>query len=127
MPGKVEDLRVVKEVDQSPDLSFLEDEGRYKGVSAAQASKYRKQDQERLATYGDRWVMVGLWIEVHVNVGGTIQVIRTPGLWGIESDSKESYFRSIARDEYAQLKDILKQMGIRSVPPLSSAEWVDQG
>jgi len=38
--------------------------------------------------------------------------ITTPGLWGIESDSGESYFSEVGADEAAQLVDMLHALGI---------------
>lgn len=122
----VDAVRIMSAYDESPDLSWLEDESRYEGVSPRQAAKYRERDQERLRTYGDQWWMVGVWAEADVIVEGVIQKIRSSGLWGIESDSDKGYFQSVAKEEYANLVDILKQMGVRSIPPFKDAEWRDR-
>lgn len=45
------------------------------------------------------------------NVGGTIQTIKTAGLWGIESDSKDEYIASLERSEVEYLFKMLASMG----------------
>lgn len=126
MSRKVIGLRIVEQGDQDPDLSYLEDENRYKGVPAKQAAKYRQQDQDRLASYGNSWSMVGVYMEADVDIDGVIQKIRTPGLWGVESDSDAKYIRQIVTEEYSQLKDILRKIGVRSVPALTTAKEVSR-
>lgn len=122
MPKKVVNLRIMSIVDQDPDLSYLDDPSRYDGESPSNKAKYLKQDKDRLASYGDSWSMIGIFMEADVDIEGTIQKIHTPGLWGIESDSDKKYLMSVAKEEYGQLVDILKQIGVRSVPAFATAE-----
>jgi hypothetical protein len=122
----VKAVRIMSAVDESPDLSWLEDESRYKGEPPRMVAKYLAQDQERLRTYGDQWWMIGIWAEADVVVDGVIQKIRSGGLWGIESDSDKSYFQEVAGEEYRALVDILKQIGVRRIPPFKDAEWKDR-
>lgn len=51
----VDKVVIVVEPDDNPDLSYLEDKGRYVGVPPAEAAKYREQDRARLLAYGDSW------------------------------------------------------------------------
>jgi len=69
-PGRIKaySLRIVEDTDDDPDLSFLEDEGRYEGVSRQEAARYRKEDRERLDSYGSDWHMIGLWAEADFEV-----------------------------------------------------------
>lgn len=119
-------LRIMSAADESPDLSYLEDPHRYDGEKPSDRAKYIRQDKERLADYGRTWWAIGIWAEADVLVEGVIQKIQSGGLWGIESDSDKSYFQEVAREEYANLVDILKQMGVRRIPPFSDAEWKDR-
>lgn len=67
--------------------------------------------------------MVGIFVEAEILVPGglydskgepvmTTQTIRSPGLWGIESDSEQSYFREVAGEEIDALIDQLTALGI---------------
>lgn len=115
---EVHDIDLVSAVDQNPDFSWLEDESRYKGVPAEEAEKYRREDKERLESYGDDWHMIGMWAQAEVVVDGVVQTIRSGGLWGIESDSNKEYLMEIAREEYNALKGILRKMGFKKIPPM---------
>jgi hypothetical protein len=121
---KVQAIRIRLEADESPDLSFLEDEGRYAGVPPAEAAKYHQQDQERLASYGDSWNMIGIWAEADVVIGGVVQKIQSGGLWGIESDSARTYLVEVAKGEYYQLHKILKSMGATRITPFKDVEGI---
>ena len=50
----------------------------------------------------------------HEDTGGWTQGPRvtTPGLWGIEDDSGEDYFREVGEDEAGELVDMLHALGI---------------
>lgn len=50
-------------------------------------------------------------MEYQVKSYGTVQRIRSPGLWGIESDSDKSYFQEVATEQLAELRGILAEMG----------------
>lgn len=102
--------------DCDADLSYLTDtRDNYRGLPADEIAKYVDQDLERLAAYrrGD-WYMVGIravatiWIE---RPGyRTNYTIKSPGLWGIESDSGEVYLKSIFDDECATLRADIEAM-----------------
>lgn len=114
-PDKVRGIRVIQAIDESPDLSYLEDENRYKGVPVKEAAKYREEDQKRIESYGRDWWMTGIWAEAQVVVDSVVQTIRSGGIWGIESDSHEGYPKEVALEEVSALKDILKKMGFKNV------------
>ena len=82
------------------------------------------EDRKRYESYGKTWDMVGIWVEAECVVQGTIQRVRSGGLWGIESDSGKQYFREVAKAEYDQLITILKTMGAKKTPSFASAEWI---
>jgi hypothetical protein len=121
--ARVQSLRIMTADDENPDVSWLDQSSEELGGDEA-GKKDRKLNQERLESFhrGD-WHMRGLWVEADVIVGGTVQKIRSGGLWGIESDANREYLQSVAEEEYDALKSILREMGVRHMPPFSKAEW----
>jgi hypothetical protein len=80
--------------------------------------EYGKQDYARSEAMnrGD-WCHVGIYAEAEVSreIGQgcrRLQSFRSSGLWGIESDSDESYIDETAREELANLKDHLESFGV---------------
>lgn len=103
MPSTVtiEAVTIVITPDSDADTSYLE----------------QAEFAERLAEYqadGFYFVGVRLVAELAIPYGkDTIaQTIESPGLWSIESDSGEDYFRSVASDEAETLRDMLSELGI---------------
>jgi hypothetical protein len=103
--------RVYVEVvpDEDPDLSYLTQE--YPGDPAA--AEMRAQDAERLAAYKrDEWSMVGVRVvaEVTQDREGRIDqplVLKSAGIWGIESDSGREYALETGRNELGDLREQL--------------------
>jgi hypothetical protein len=73
--------------------------------------------------YRGEWWFIGIYIELELIVANTVQTIRTPGLWGIESNSGNRYFQEVERQEYEELIGILEKLGVsrRFVPSIASA------
>jgi hypothetical protein len=100
--------------DDEPDLSFLEQD--YKDCSESERQKYRRQDRNRLAAFErGEWCMVGVRVvaDVMVPIGqGSFRIfnIASPGVWGVESDSDESYLAEIEKDEKSSLIEQLAMM-----------------
>ena len=98
--------------DEYPDLSYLEQD--YSDVAdEAERAKYREQDRLRLEAYnrGD-WACIGIraqaTIAIKRNGYTTTYTLKSPGLWGIESDADESYLREVFENECEALRqDIL--------------------
>lgn len=116
---KVESLRIVLEHDgdTTPEQKYGKSE-----------PEYAAEDQRRIESWRrDEWTFIGIYAEVKLIVDGTIQHIRTPGLWGIESDSGKDYFKEVAKDEYDELVGILGKLGVNrnKVPSLRSATWAN--
>jgi hypothetical protein len=87
-------------------------EDNYKGVPEDEMRKYIAQDYERMESLNDGdWWYVGIRAEAEVVIDGVVQTATSGGLWGIESDSDESYFKEIADEELSQLRAILHEMG----------------
>ena len=102
--------------DEYPDLSFLEQS--YSDVeNDAERENMQKADEARLAAYnrGD-WYMRGLFVEARISVpigGGSfaLYTLRSPGLWGVESDCGASYENEVWQEEEHALRAALKEMG----------------
>ena len=99
--------------DSDPDLSYLEQD--YNDVSPEERSRYCAQDAARLAAYhAGEWYMLGVRaiadIEVRRMAYSTTYRLESTGLWGIESDSDDSYIKSVFADQCAELKADIKAM-----------------
>lgn len=98
---------VERVTDHDPDLSWLEDGGPSPEDPACAA-----HCAARLASYGDDWHMVG----IVVTAMRSGEEVGHASVWGIESDSDESYFAEVAQD----LKDELSAATLtRPCSPLS--------
>lgn len=86
----------------------------------AEREKYKTEDAKRLAAYrkGD-WHFVGIrakaLIRVDTYTGERLSYtvfheLTSPGLYGIESDSSEDYFKEVFADECAQLRSDIEAM-----------------
>lgn len=108
-------------------------EDRYKGEKPADRARYEAEDQKRLEAWNrDEWHFIGIYVSAVVELDfGAYKMasavkVRTPGLWGIESDSSEDYFHEVAAEEYDTLKMILGALGLTDVPAIKSAVWKDR-
>lgn len=82
--------------DLDPDTSYLEQEG----------------FEDRLDQYRrDVFSFIGIRVKASVQINGTIQIIESGGLWGIESDSDESYLREVEQEELSEVKQTLASIG----------------
>lgn len=83
---------------------------------------YGLQDFKRMEELQrGEWYYMGIyWIaevshEIKGNPGSRrIQSFRSAGLWGIESDSDESYFKEVAEEQLADLKEHLEHFGVNT-------------
>ena len=74
--------------------------------------EYARKDAERLAAFErGEWHMKGCRAEAKVSIGGTLQTIKTAGLWGIESDTVAEYFALVEKSEVEDLIKMLASMG----------------
>jgi hypothetical protein len=111
-PAELRSIRVVVEADPDPDVAFL--------------------DQEELADRRDAYrrgefSFIGLRIEAEVLIAGTTQVLESPGLWGIESDTDEDSLTQIAEEEWAVIRAVLKTIGVPTseLPLEMDREWIE--
>ena len=86
--------------------------------------KYVKQDYERMESlYAGNWSFIGIKAKAEIQIGSSRgvtsagnavyipQTIHSGGLWGIESDSEESYLRSVEQEELSDLRTQLYELG----------------
>jgi hypothetical protein len=58
------------------------------------------------------WCFIGIIAKAKiVTENGTLQTIRSGGLWGIESDSDKSYIAEIEQEQLAELRKELTALG----------------
>lgn len=104
---RLSNIRIAIIYDESPDPSYLNQEG----------FEARKAEYEN----GD-FHFVGIRAEAQVEVslnGGKdwiCDTIKSPGLWGIESDSDEKYLQDIGKEELNTLREMLYQYGFKRLP-----------
>jgi hypothetical protein len=117
-------------IDPSPDLSWLEtkiedgkivDSCRYtdKDVTqhgVEQVQKWIERDRQRRAEYGETWHMIGIFAEASIQTSedGRIwmcNMIRSSGIWGVESDSNESHMQELETEQFEELRGILTDPG----------------
>ena len=83
-----------------------------------QVEKWIEEDHERLQNYAITWFSIGIIVEAQVsypidnNGNRRLEWFSSGGLWGIESDSEESYLKSIEEEETENLKEHLKQFNV---------------
>lgn len=76
-----------------------------------------KQDYERMQAYGhDQFTFIGIKAVASIAVptapgNATVQQISSGGLWGIESDSGNTYLNEVEHDELNELKTQLVELG----------------
>ena len=117
--AEVDSITIQFERDQDPDVSWLTDSGRWTN------KKDEASDRKRLAEFenGD-WHMVGVIAVAELNVDGTVQEIRSGGVWGVESDANKAHLASHAKEEYDDLVAQLRILGVKKIPAFKSARWV---
>jgi hypothetical protein len=73
---------------------------------------YGKQDFKRMTGLNTgNWHYVGIVAKAEIKTtAGTIQTIRSGGLWGIESDAGE-YLEQVAQEQLAELREELTALG----------------
>lgn len=88
---------------------------------------------ERKARVADGLLsMVGVRAKAEIVVNGIHETITSPGLWGIEDDSDESYFAEVYRNELDTLCDMLKELGFAPITdikphvPELGENWPDE-
>ena len=136
----IRSVKIILEIDEFPDTSCLGEYSNSPGpedrtidrqeLGACGRNEYRyfiaamspeetgnpdsvTQDFGRMESLnrGD-WCYIGIRAVAEVMINGTIQTIKSPGLWGIESDGDSSYLNEVGREELAQLRETLEDIGL---------------
>jgi hypothetical protein len=106
----VQEIRVRVLHDEDPDTSFIDQD-----EFADRREAYQRGD----------FTFVGVVAEADVVIEGTVQTLKSGGLWGIESDSDEAYIEEVALEEYNGLRDVLKAVGVStSEAPVGTREMI---
>lgn len=105
-------VKVIFEVDPEPDSSYLEQED-----FSSRKKAYRRGD----------FHYVGVRAEAEVLVLETVQVLTSPGTWGIESDSLDDEIERLVDEEWKLLRDVLKTVGVptEELPLDVQREWIE--
>jgi hypothetical protein len=87
----------------------------YLGCTPDEIAKYVAQDQARLeAYYAKEWCYIGIravaTIRVYSGRYVTEYTLKSPGVWGIESDSDSSYLDEVYLDECNVLRADIEAM-----------------
>jgi hypothetical protein len=95
-----------------------------------QDPQYRREDEARLAAWrNDDWFFVGVRAKATIKFPygdnpdcWITSELLSPGLWAIESDSSEEYFREVYQEERAILIDMLASLKIHEpgTPPMTA-------
>jgi hypothetical protein len=91
---------------------YFNTSGNYKGKPLADIVTYTKQDYARMERLnaGD-WYFIGIRACADITIDDTKQSIYSSGLWGIESDSEESYLKEEEANQLAELRTTLYELG----------------
>ena len=130
---RIDRIKIRREIDESPDLSWLEssiDEyGKIHSCRYTQEEldkhprrtrRYIKEDMKRLNSYGEDWYMIGIVAEAQIsyplnnNGDRRLEWLSSGGIWGVESDSDESYLKEMEEEQLSELKEHLETFGINT-------------
>ena len=118
---QINKITIVHKYDQDTDLSYLKqdyfNDDPTKGalVTQEENQKYKAQDKARLERYESGELYdIGIYAIAEIIINETIQHIRSGGLWGVQCDSEEGYFKEVESDELDNLKTQLKELGFKS-------------
>ncbi|GEM_PF-2536844 len=88
--------------DEFPDWSYLEQDG-----FADRLAAYRRGD------FGYVGVRAAMTVPIPMDGHYILHEIRSPGLWGIESDSGDDYLAEVFGEESHVLEEMLSALGVR--------------
>ena len=117
-PIKVDSVRIEWMEDESPDLSWLNQDYNEPEIDPEDRLNYKSQDLKRLADYeAGKWSMMGCRAiaEVSRPIGQgsrRLETFTSGGLWGIESDAGEDYRKEVEAGQIEDLRAHLAAFGI---------------
>lgn len=90
---------------------FIPPHENYKDCTNEEIRKYCKQDFERMeALNRGNWYFIGVIAKAEIQTAGTTQILRSGGLWGVESDAGE-HIKEIEEEQLNELRPILLSLG----------------
>ena len=98
----------------NPSFNYVDKHGKpVDSLTPEKVREYTRQDYARMEDLQrGGWSFIGIRAEATVQLtGDTTQHISSGGLWGIESDSDESYFAKVEQEQLAELRDELHAIG----------------
>lgn len=138
-PTRFESVKIERMIDDNPDFSWIGEytsapgpddrtidreergdcgRGEYRYFVATNSAEDTgnpnsvEQDYERMEDYNrGGWCFVGIRAVAVVYVNNVKQELSSGGLWGIESDSDNSYFAEVGREQLEELRGILQTLG----------------
>ena len=94
------------------EYQYFNGSGNYTGEPLEDIVTYTKQDYARMESLNNQdWYYLGIRADARIVIGNLCQDITSGGLWGIESDSGEEYFKEEEENQLSELKDVLKSLG----------------
>jgi hypothetical protein len=116
---RIESVKIIWDVDNDPDLSYLEPEdARTEEENEQNAARLKQFQCGAVFTVGCRARAVVSYPSGNSNVGKVglnhcrLENFDSGGLWGIESDSDERYRKEVEKDELDNLKQHLETYNI---------------
>ena len=74
--------------------------------------KNAAMDYDRMESLNNgQWSFIGIRACADITINQTAQSIYSSGLWGIESDSEESYLNDVEQEELSELRATLHDLG----------------
>lgn len=110
LPAELRAVTVDRDLDGAPDASYLEQEG-----FEARLASYRRGQLQLLEVH----------LDAEVQIAETTQVLRSPGVGGIESDVTKEELEPLLQEEWEALRRVLKAVGVPTAElPLNfDPEW----
>lgn len=100
----------------NPSFNYVTTDGKpCDGLTDTDVAAYTLQDYNRMeALNAGQWQFVGIIAKAELwnPASHVTQVIRSGGLWGIESDSDKAYLTEVEQEQLAALRTELLAMGI---------------
>lgn len=83
------------------------------GLTPADVRNYTRQDYDRMeALNRGEWHYIGIIAKAEVQLtGDLVQVLRSGGLWGVESDANAEHTKQIEAEELSNLRHELEAVG----------------
>lgn len=101
----------------NPSFNYVDSNGHALPENTAEEVRsYVKQDYERMEPLNaGHWCFIGVQAVATFFIGHSgMQFFTSGGLWGIESDSGDSYLQEVEKEELADLREQLKAIGFSS-------------